>query len=824
MSTPFVCRQCATRISLSHSVRIRPKRFEPHAVAISARVAEQRRALSSGYDFTNNQGTELLTYNSDPQDFRYETATEDQPTWNGQLEKITHWRRPEVKKLRKLQVFGSQDLKKKILRCLGDYRFVHDDLIRFYGLSLQETRHAISQLERLLGGRSAAEAGVLLEHFHLWKSHFKELSEIVSGVNSASGDKDDSPDDPLWKFSVRQDVEAMKEVWQRQDQTRRGYLWPRAIVSTFRSHLSTIPNLIRATFESSWCPNYIVEDVVYLLSRTLDNGQTSKSDRWQVVELVFFLLKNSTPRYMILEQMAIWKVLSSIPTERLVEFHESLESMEHPLSHQTLLHFASRFARSSKHKVQAAEVLYSLASVPGFNINSPASISVCTTLLSVQEGKLPGNHAAPDELFKMLLDAGFQPNILTLATLMRNFCIRGRVEVALDIFDLLKNYGIEPDPHIFSILINGAKQALDIQSLSRIAFMIERRKAWFIYLVNDFLDFIYQYNESLREHRRRQRKTDTARAWRLMVQVYLKFFKSAPLQRLTLFPLEKLLFRRPEQVSPKLRQMDEFASYLKPLPDVLLLDPDSTTLGLMFRVHFWTIQRPEPLKMYYKYFIEQLTKGDRIITEVVKDQGTMVFDTFLRDFMQFKSTFKKGLWIVQNMHDRANREKERLGKNILHPQPSVHTYTILITALRNHQHTQGVIVTLNMMIKEGIVPNIVTWNTVIGALLQKGYLEEAVRVMQNLKHIGVESNARTIQEITKVAKYKRRKIVELMRDLEPVDTSDQLQFAKSLLRRWERKRTDPVVDHRRVGRSRRTPNQLRGIGQLNLEPGSFDPA
>ncbi|KAK6951089.1 hypothetical protein Daesc_007619 [Daldinia eschscholtzii] len=822
MSTPFVCRQCTTRSSQFHSVRIRPRPSEPRAPAVLSIAAlpiwsvpaEQQREISTGYGFAGNQGTKSPTYNSGLQDFQYDSVIEDQPRWNGQLVKFTNWRRPEVKKLGKLQVLGSQDLKKKILRCLGDYRIVHDDLIRFYSLSPQEARHAISQLERLLGGREAAEAGARLEQFHLWKSHFKELSEIVSGSHPTPGNDDDSPEHPLWTYSVRHDSEAMKEVWQRQDQTRRQYLWPQTIVSTFRSHLSTIPNLIRATFQPSWCPSYIVEDVVYLLSRTLDNAQASKNDQWQLIELVFFLLKNSTPRFMILEQRVIWKVMSLIPTSRVAEFHERLKNIEHPLNQNTLLHFASRFARSSNHKVQAAEILHSLSGVPGFDINSPVSISVCTSLLSVEEGKLPGNHAAPDELFKMLLDAGFQPNILTLSTLMRNFCVRGRVEVALDIFDLLAHRNIQPDAHIFSILINGAKHALDIESLQRIVNMIDARKAWFLYLVNDLLEFIYQYNESQRGHRRRQRKTDTARAWRLMVQVYLKFFKPDPLQKLTLFPLENLLATRQQQVSPKLQGIDRFTASLKPLPNALLLQPDSITLGLMFRVHFWTIQNPVPLQMYYKHFMEKLREGDPIITQIVKDQGTMVFDTFLRDFMQFKSTLKKGLLMVQGMHDRANQEKEKLGKNILHPQPSVHTYTILITALRNHHHTQGVIVTLIMMIKEGIEPNIITWNAVIGALLQKGYLEEAVRVLQNLKQVGLESNARTVQEITKVSKHKRRHILKLMSE-DRVYTSDQLSFARSLLRRWE-KGDNRLIDHRHKSKSRKTAaNKLPKLTQLS---------
>ncbi|KAI8966598.1 hypothetical protein F5Y11DRAFT_308718 [Daldinia sp. FL1419] len=807
-STSFICRQYIARIAQSNSARIISRRFELHTQAISTAApqpiwtypAEQRQEPSTEFDVADNYEAGFPTYDPalPPHASRDEAVAEHQLNWDGNLKKfVLRRQRSDVKKLRNLQVNGSHDLKKKILRCLGDYSVVYEDLMHIYGLSAGEARHAMRQLERLLGGRSAAEAGELLDHFHIWKSHFKELSEIVASLHSITGLDDDSSKRPLWTPSTRQDSEAMKDVWQRQDRTRRKVLWPQTMISAFRSHPSTIPSLMRATFQPSWCPSYIVEDIVYLLSQTLNDTQPNKSDHRQVTELVFFLLRNSTPRYLVLEQQVIWKIMSSIPTSKLVELHEDLKRIEHPLNQHTLLHFASRFTRGSKYKVLAAEIIHSLSSIPEFNINSPAATSVCTSLLSVQEGQLPGDHAAPDELFKMLLDTGFQPNIITLTTLMRNFCVRGRVEVALDIFDLLADRDIEPDPHIFSILMNGAKIALDVESLRRIYIMIEARKLWSTHLVNDVLDFIYQYNEAQRGHRRRQRKRDTARAWRLMFHVYIKFFKLAPLQKLTLFPLENLLATRPEQISPKLKEVYQLTSTLKSLPDALLMQPDSTTLALMFRVHFWTIQRPAPLQMYYKYFIRCLNKGDPIITRIVQDQGTMVFDTFLRDFMQFKPTFASGVGIVQSMHDRANKENKELGKNILCPPPSAHTYTILMTGLRNHKRIQGVIMALNMMIKEGITPNIVTWNTVIGALLQAGYLEEAVRVMRNLKHVGLESNARTVKEITSVSRIKRKAIATLMKKMgeEPADITDQRLFAESLLRRWE-KQDEKLISHR----------------------------
>ncbi|KAI1142622.1 hypothetical protein F5Y05DRAFT_371733 [Hypoxylon sp. FL0543] len=812
MPSPFICRQCIARLTQSRFKPLTSKRFQLHTQAVSTSVlqpawgfpGEQRRGTSVEHEASSDLDPQEPLSHSLPvsQNLQDGPVVEQEPRWNGRLKKFTPRRRADVAVVaRESKVTGFEELKEKILQCLGDYQIVHKDLMNMYGLSREEARHAVNQLERLLWGRhSRVEAAERLGLFHIWKRNFSELLQISKSLYLPTEPDVVSTETVDEAHPTKQDLATVKDVWHRLSQERRAALWPRIIITAFRSNPGTLLGLIEATFEASWCPSYAVEDTVYLLFRALDNVQDSASKRQQLTELIFFLLENCPPRYLVLEQMTIHKAISSLSTSRVAQLYEALTRVEAPLSPNTLLQFASRFARESKFKVHAAEVIHSVSSMPGFDINSPPAASVCTTLLMLkEEDGLPSDYAAPDELFKMLLDAGFRPNLLNLTALMRNFCIRRRVEIAWSIFNILIERGNEPDSYVFSTLLNGSKLSLDVESLRRSVDMIEARVAWSPRLINDLLDFIYQGNESQAQGRRRQRKRQSAKAWRMMVRVYAKFFDLAPLQKLTLFPLENLLAPGSNNLAPAhLKEVDQIIAALPPRPDLLLMQPDSVTLVLMLRAHFRSIDSPHRLWAYYRHFGKLLKTGDPTVTKLVKDKGTSIYGIFLRDFMQYRETFKSGIRIVQNMQDKVNREKKKLGKDIFYPPPSVCTYTILMDGLGKRRHTRGVITALNMMIKEGIKPNIVTWNTVIKALLRDNYLEEAVRVMRYLEHIGLESNDRTVREVTNMNKYRRKGVAYLMKKLrkKAVDFGDERSFANSLLDIWEKKERDEQLVQR----------------------------
>ncbi|EMR66034.1 putative pentatricopeptide repeat protein [Eutypa lata UCREL1] len=377
---------------------------------------------------------------------------------------------------------------------------------------------------------------------------------------------------------------------------------------------------------------------------------------------------------------------------------------------------ASRFAKSSAHKLQAADVICSLTDIPGFDINLPAPASVCTSLLTLDvSDSIPEGQAEPDELFKLLLEHGFRPNLLALTALMH--------------------------PHVFSILLNGSKHAFDIPSVRKIIEMVFSRDAWTGIIVDDFIDLMFRENEA------------------------------RPLQKFFTSPLENVIAER-GVVPRNATLITDLADALRPLPDHLLFKPTSHTLLLLLAAHVRSINNPSKVIRQYRHFNQLIKSRDSVATQLIADKGTKIYDIFLRAMMQFRESLKAPMSIIYNMMTSAEREKKHTGRNIYHPFPSVHTWTILLNGFKNHKHIRGAVNVLNMMIQLGNVqPNLVTWNALINAFAQVGDVQGAVRTMALLEQGGLSSDDRTVEAFNAFSRARREKAIQLLEEArkEPVN-------------------------------------------------------
>ncbi|KAI0012247.1 hypothetical protein F4779DRAFT_568942 [Xylariaceae sp. FL0662B] len=785
MSTPFICRQCVARLAKFSTRRLIPKRSQPHPRGMHTsgpppawllKDQDQNIRVEQA-DATDDVEADVsasrpLSNLEQGQKEIPEKLQEPKPPWDEKIIKFYLRRRPEVQQLAEgPRAATAYELKAKILWAFEDYSIVHEDLMYIYGLSFPEARHAAGQLGRLLGGRPSKDAGRLLDHFLDWKKNLNSLTQTTGRSPLDAENQTNLAEKGAWAFLQEQDIATMKSAWHRLRQDKRESLWPQMALSAFGSRSSIMPSFIRATFHPSWCPSYVIEDIVYSLFRASETAQGNEQMREDITELITFLLKECPPRYLNIQQTVIWKVMSSMPTPRLVEFYQNLKRAEHPLHRNTLLHFASRFAKSSQYKMKGAEIIYSLINTPNFDINSPASSSVCTSLLTLGEDDVfPDGDAAPDQLFKLLLDGGFRPNLLGLSALMRNFCVRGHPDTAWTIFDLLLEHGIEPDAHVYSILLNGSKYSSDTASIRRVTDMISSRESWSVVLANDLLNLIFRENEAQNERRRRQRKKAN-NAWRPMLQIYAKLFQLSPLQRITRFPLENLLVAR--STWPKYSTYVTTATAsLRALPEYSRLQPDGTTLLIMLGAHIRSIYGPRNIIRYYRHIMPLLRERDPVALKLVEMQGTRLYDIFVRALMQFKGTTQYALKIVTRMVMRNRREKRLLGKNIRFPMPSVYTWTVVLNGLKNHRQPRAAVSVLNTMVHEGrITPNLVTWNALIGAFTRTGNVRGAVRAMRYLERAGFQSNERTVAAFSLMPKAKREWAIELLEQTRqrPVD-------------------------------------------------------
>ncbi|GAP83123.1 putative pentatricopeptide repeat protein [Rosellinia necatrix] len=787
MPTPFICRKCTVRLARSGrtSPRLNQLLSYTQIAAVEQQPHHRDRGPKSGFLPSQyphaiprarpSNGTAVpITH---PTPFRRNAAIGSLNSHGGDSvvdeAKIHSTSKPrDTLPTTRLAANNARELKAKILSASGRYDIVREDFVSLYGLSHSEARHAVKQLGRLLrGGVAGMGPRSKLDHYVAWKKDFAVVLRNLSATAPAHKNKPGTGSPASDTVPHDTDAALLRTAWPRLDKDRRQRSWPQMVLSASESGPQTLRTFIQSTFDPTWCPSYIVEDAVYLLFRhhqlapkndAQHNGNQPGQELEPITTLVLDILNKCPPRYLALEQPVLALIFPSLPNSELVQLYQLLTNIEHPLHTYTLLHMANRFAKSFETKVHAADVLRILADTPGFNINTPASISVCTSLLSLNENEpLPDEQAAPDVLLEFLFQQGFRPDLVALSALMRNFCIRGRLDTAWKVFDLLVQHGLKPNHHVFSNLLNGSKLNQDGGSLRKIFDIITSHNNWSPVLLNDFLDLIYRENESQPEHRRRQRKKSN-NAWRPMVHLYAKFFHLAPLQKLTLFPLKNLLSSWDTNPQHTTLSTDLARSLLPQRPS-RLIQPDSTTLCLMFSAHMRSLAQHGYALRYNKHIYYLLKKKDPTALSLIENHGTLIHDIFLRTFLQFKETIHFAIRKVQIMADEANKEMARDGRNLHYPPPSIHTWTILLNGLKNHNDMRGVIAAFRMMTRiSKVEPTLPMWNVVIQTFARAGSVDGVVNAVQSLEKAGYQSDERTVRAINLLpAALKEKAITQL---------------------------------------------------------------
>ncbi|KAK8073604.1 hypothetical protein PG994_004503 [Apiospora phragmitis] len=667
-------------------------------------------------------------------------------------------------------------LKRQILDTRGNLDYLQDTLADTYGLSRPAACDAIAQLKRLLFGCNPLHVSDRLGAFDTWKAEYASVLYASLRDPLLRPTTSESPEWAALSHDQDVSVESMRTTWLEIDQAQREMNWGRMIISALQVNPKLLMPLLQATYDASWSPSYIIEDVSRLLSRRAK--VLGASDRQSFVDLVFFLLNSSPKGYLVLGEDVLASVTSWAKLEQVVEIFQYLRSSMPKLTSHTLLHLAARFASSSDHKVLAAEILCYMTELDGFDINSPAAASVCTSLLNVERGlPAPQGDAAPDRLFKTLLEHGLRPNLLNFTALMRNFAVSGYLETAWTVFELLGQHGIEADDEVYSILLNASKKENDLPSIRRVIDSVnvqDRGRPWNVNTANHLLDILYRDNEAQNEVRRAQRKRNNA--FRLMLQLYAKLFRLRPLQKFLPFEIEELLLWQ----GPSGRYSTATTRMISAVPPQtipLLADPDSTTLTLMITAHYRSMEKPKQVFQTYKHYNELLARRDSHATAIAQQHSTLVYDMFLKAIMQFRPYLGYAVRTVQDMlisaeeEEEARRERERqhggttISNDVAkkYPYPSVYTWTTLINGFRNHRLPEPAFSILRMMVHEGRVqPNTVTWNALIGAYARVGDAVSAVRTMRYLEAAGFQPDHYTVRAMESLPLKAREQAVELL--------------------------------------------------------------
>jgi pentatricopeptide repeat protein len=743
MRLPYTCRPCLARLRLYSLQNTRCLAALHTAVALDPAVEFSRR-----YDDGDSS-----TANPDQTESSHQPVHDKDQLFRGTQELVR---------------ISPSVLRTRLLEKSHDHKTTQTYIGGVFGLSAPAASKSVSQLQRLLPAQPHEEAEALYAKYQAWKLEFS------SRLRKSAFNNSDTAGSRLANWAVLADgtnpsVAAMKASWAALDTEKRQDSWPKMIQSLVDTNSDLLSTFLQATYDPAWSPFYVVEDSLRLLVMRPKLAAETHHDG--LVDLVLFLMKTDTAGVIEVDQQLIGAVVSRTnEVDKVEELYHYMVSSDKNLSAPTLLQFASKFSKSTRHKALATDILCSMTKSNNLNINSAAGSSVCTSLLHLEkDSEIPQEAAAPDEIFRSLLEAGLDPNLLNITALMRNFCVRGHLDTAWTVFNLLLEYGIEPDQHVYATLLHGAKQDLNTDLIRRIMASIHSHNVWNVTMLNDFLDILLRDGESISETRRRQKKDMSP--FRSMLLVYAKFFHLEPLQKICSFPLEDYLVW--EGPAPgKSTPIRDIALTLLPLPEGSLLEPDSLTLSFMLAAALRGCPRfyPPKLRNGVASLQEQMNHFNRLVEQkdstalgIIERQGTWIYDAFLRAILQFQQCLHPAVQLVQTMMERSAAERTRYGQNRRHPRPSVHTWTVLINGFKNHRQPGIAASMVRVMLKQGGVrPNIVTWNTLIKAFARSNDAEGAVRTIRYLECSGLTPDKDTIDAIGSMSSRARKQALRLM--------------------------------------------------------------
>ncbi len=511
------------------------------------------------------------------------------------------------------------------------------------------------------------------KRFRIWKKDFSRLSRATEAGEAPSTSTVPTELKRLLKLDS---TEAMKATWQSQSRAKRDASWNHVMMGALCHAPERAHTILRAIFagdHADVAPFYAVNDSInFLAQRTkLDlPGEHKEELLASLCELLLMILQNTPKDYLLLRQNTLYLIFRHAKPETVDELYSALKAYGHPLHSYTLLQFGCCLAKDVDYKPVALDILQDLATSGSVDINSPHGAALCTSIISLtEEDALKDLKPTPAEFFEMLLGLGLKPNLITYTTIIRNLCLNKELNVAWEVFGTMREHQIDPDIHVYSILLNGAKLCDDFESVSKVVRLASASGIGAPILWNDILHTIFLLY--VREARARRLK----RPWRLpafqpMLRAYSKLFRVEPLQALVQSDLAPLLQTEggssgEMQGTASWQVTSKALSLIELLPSYApgdRLEPEGDTLGLMLLGYIGGFEKAYSIIAFYSRFRGQLKNGDPTVARFVHEKGTLLHNIVIKAVVEWPGMLRVALDVVSDMlKDSITAVSDRAG-------------------------------------------------------------------------------------------------------------------------------------------------------------------
>lgn len=554
----------------------------------------------------------------------------------------------------------------------------------------------------------------------------------------------------LWADLTRLDKTECEVWWNELAPRIQLRLWPGLMLMALRYRPSEALKLLEITYTGVQPPAYAISEsldylVEHYLLRTEEPSHMDDIEHDKKTTIAHDLQK-TVIRWLNLEygvrvlQKTIWTLVTKLEDDQVRVFYDDLRRLHHHFYPNTLIHFASRFAKSSHSDTN--ELGFSiLKELRGrINFDHPAVMSLCTTILH-RSHQAVDTKSTVAEKFQVMLDLGMKVNIVIYNVLIQNAIRLGDSETAWSIHEMMLENETEPDEYTYSILLNDAKWRMDSAAIRAIMGHIQERSIAGPYITTDLIHLIYllhqnseqasEENESVFVQRSRRRV-----GFEKMLGKYCEHFNSGALRSL----VPNFSRRFPQATTST---------------NSILPDPPAHTLVIMMTGLLHSLDSTAT-KDQYDRFLYLVNQKEKFASLVASDSH--IWNVFLMALGRFHDRLSDCPKVIKTMISLRDDAKERLAQHptrkakkpqeYITAEPDNYTWSILVYIFTKHKQLRAAEKVITAMQSRGTSPNEVTWTTLAYGYSRTQDVDKMADTIYKMESAGVAVGDRMVAAMT----------------------------------------------------------------------------
>ena len=583
---------------------------------------------------------------------------------------------------------------------------------------------------------------------------------------------------------------SLREAWEKLPGKRRVRLWPQLMTTALRDCPEKAMKILSATYFEPYpdgkafsdCLNFIIW---YYLRFAEPSEDTPALELFKSISR---LLLEGPSDHVYLSQTSIFLLMVHLRSPDLVEkLYRTMDKINNPLHHNTLMQFAHRLAKSGAHYTNIAyEILENLGSLRGVDFDTTNMRKICTTMLMAAGPNTKFQHM---ELVEFMVKCGLKPNIIIYNVLVYKTLKAGEHSRGWQIYETMKETGIEPDAYTYSILLNDAKKRMDTDAISYVTNAVRERSLWNSRIVTDALHAMFLLSlRKLRENERDARRigveipampANVTTSFEETLPVYCEYFQFEPLARL--IPGLEGIYKHVTKSDSLPIQQDE------------LVEPNTPVLLIMVFALLKSFDDPDTPKIFYEHWKKLVQNNDPIVTQMSNQRKSYPFRTVynltLLALGKHASRIPECLKIIGDMTAKAPDPPDTGDPDIYEPpplsppKPDVSTWSALVSIFQKHRQTRAAEKVLDMMKERGIQPNRVTWNTLLTGYVNMQDTPKVIDTLDRLVKAGIAADASMTGALRSIRD--RRSLVEGINKLDEERAAKEIKRVEGVLENAE---------------------------------------